>query len=707
MATEPPKSRPQGSAQSPEPLLVNLQVVSPSVGVTRPLLFPELPATTTIKQLKDRIRQTLPLQPADDNQRLIHRGRALLRDSDSLLDVLGSEALRTSERQTIHLVIRDTSEAQPARTPHGPNPPDLGQAGNAIPVPSQPRMPQTGAAEQMHSAGLAPRSRPAQIPQPRMPSPASFPFANEQAAVAFQQQHQNLTTWLNQMQQNVHLQREALMRARANQSQRGRAQMATRGVGDSAALASGNGQEVNSRMSPGTANTVHYETVGPNGLTYHVDTVVRASTAQQTGLSPQDVHNILRVADANQATLAITNAMQRSASGPPLPSRPVYPAGILVPPHGPGSSLAGNGGATPDLESRSNAPTTSAGASPSLAQVASSQVYILMSPEGPRALLFNNSASDSYFTPRLRTPISLPLLRSASNMSPLPLPNHSSSSQQNHQAIMQQDEQAQAQHQPADAAFLGPPAMQAVRPDNHEAGGFPPLLLQFWPHIWLIFRLGLFVWFFTSPSSSWSRWLTIVCLAIFMFVLSTGLLNGIAEGVWRPIGRHLDNLLPIPDQQQQQPLRRQDDVVLGLNQDAQSAARGQDGTRDQIAARLVVQHQARPSWLASQVRRIERAGLLFLASLAPGVAERHIANLEAELQAEENRSRRDAEADMAAAADQTGTEANTANLNDSGSNEITGAGRQSEEPGEHGSDGVNPEEPRREGEIVARQEALT
>jgi hypothetical protein len=33
-----------------------------------------------------------------------------------------------------------------------------------------------------------------------------------------------------------------------------------------------------------------------------------------------------------------------------------------------------------------------------------------------------------------------------------------------------------------------------------------------------------------------------------------------------------------------------------------------------------------------QVRRVERAGLLFLASIAPGVAERHIAHLEAEVE---------------------------------------------------------------------------
>lgn len=83
------------AAGTPEQLAVNLQVVSPSVGVNRPLLFPGLPATTTLKQLKERIRQELPLRPADDHQRLIHRGRAYGRETDTLLDVLGEAAVRS------------------------------------------------------------------------------------------------------------------------------------------------------------------------------------------------------------------------------------------------------------------------------------------------------------------------------------------------------------------------------------------------------------------------------------------------------------------------------------------------------------------------------------------------------------------------------------------------------------------------------------
>lgn len=95
---------------APEELAVNLQILSPSVGVNRPLLFPDLPAVTTIKQLKDRIRQALPLRPADENQRLIHRGRALLRESDSLLDVFGADAVRTASVITPRTTSTDKTD---------------------------------------------------------------------------------------------------------------------------------------------------------------------------------------------------------------------------------------------------------------------------------------------------------------------------------------------------------------------------------------------------------------------------------------------------------------------------------------------------------------------------------------------------------------------------------------------------------------------
>lgn len=73
---------------------INLKIVSPSVSVTKPLHFQQLPASMTLKQLKTKIRDELPLKPKDEDQRLIHRGKALVRETDTLLDVFGLEAVR-------------------------------------------------------------------------------------------------------------------------------------------------------------------------------------------------------------------------------------------------------------------------------------------------------------------------------------------------------------------------------------------------------------------------------------------------------------------------------------------------------------------------------------------------------------------------------------------------------------------------------------
>jgi hypothetical protein len=101
MASEPPatgESAPtlspaMPSSTSPDSLPINLKIVSPSVSVNRPLNFPQLPSTTTVKDLKRRIREALDSQPSDDCQRLIYRGRALSRENDTLLQVLGEDTV--------------------------------------------------------------------------------------------------------------------------------------------------------------------------------------------------------------------------------------------------------------------------------------------------------------------------------------------------------------------------------------------------------------------------------------------------------------------------------------------------------------------------------------------------------------------------------------------------------------------------------------
>lgn len=408
--------------------------------------------------------------------------------------------------------------------------------------------------------------------------------------------------------------------------------MGMRGMGDPTS----GGLEANGgRVSPGASLSTHYETMGPNGQGYQVDTVFRSGTqGTPVGLSSAEAHNMLRSADSNQAAMAMVNAMQRNASGATLFSRPLTQPGVTTPILGAGGSLAGSGRATPELDPRlagAAHPPPARANSPGLAQQGP-QIYLLLSPEGPRALLFNSPTAETFLSPRIRSQASLQRLRSTGSS---PNVGHVAQPSGAHAAPPQ--EPGRPPRDDAAAAHAQP-----MHPNNPAAAGFPPLLLQLWPHLWLIFRLGLFVWFFTSPNSSWSRLLTIICLAVLMFVLSTGLLNGLVENAWGPIGRHLENILP----------------GLEPRRDATSTGRGRGRVAEgghgqvepeQLAARLIAERRARRGLVVRLLRRVERAGLLFLASLAPGVAERHIANLEAEARAEESR-RREAEAAAAQAA---------------------------------------------------------
>ncbi|RAL60792.1 hypothetical protein DID88_009897 [Monilinia fructigena] len=188
-----------------------------------------------------------------------------------------------------------------------------------------------------------------------------------------------------------------------------------------------------------------------------------------------------------------------------------------------------------------------------------------------------------------------------------------------------------------------------------------PIVLQLFNVLWLIVRLVGFVWFFTSGNSSWPRFFLMSGLAVVVFLINTGVLtgvfNGVAEQFWGPIRRHLENLIPLagPD--------------AALVPAANAEVVPQNGAAGAVAARLLElqrQRQAQPGWLITQIRRAEHAALLFMASLIPGVGERHITarnnaarEAEAAAQAERNRiEAENAETGVAANEGETAGEAN-------------------------------------------------
>jgi hypothetical protein len=73
---------------------INLKILSPSTEVEGGVNLPDVPASTTIKELRSRIQDAVPSKPATDRMRLIYRGRVVANDADTLGNVFGAESVR-------------------------------------------------------------------------------------------------------------------------------------------------------------------------------------------------------------------------------------------------------------------------------------------------------------------------------------------------------------------------------------------------------------------------------------------------------------------------------------------------------------------------------------------------------------------------------------------------------------------------------------
>ncbi|KAL8915244.1 MAG: hypothetical protein Q9171_000363 [Xanthocarpia ochracea] len=100
---------------TPKAQTIILNVLSPSTEeVPKKLTFSDIPISTTVRALKERIQNTVPARPPLLRQRLIYQGKVLASDEISLKDVFGQEAISRSEALTLHLVL------SPAPAPHTP-----------------------------------------------------------------------------------------------------------------------------------------------------------------------------------------------------------------------------------------------------------------------------------------------------------------------------------------------------------------------------------------------------------------------------------------------------------------------------------------------------------------------------------------------------------------------------------------------------------
>lgn len=68
---------------------INLKILSPSTEVEGGVNLADVPASTTVKELRSRIQDAAPSKPAPERMRLIYRGRVVANDADTLSNVFG------------------------------------------------------------------------------------------------------------------------------------------------------------------------------------------------------------------------------------------------------------------------------------------------------------------------------------------------------------------------------------------------------------------------------------------------------------------------------------------------------------------------------------------------------------------------------------------------------------------------------------------
>jgi hypothetical protein len=271
-------------------------------------------------------------------------------------------------------------------------------------------------------------------------------------------------------------------------------------------------------------------------------------------------------------------------------------------------------------------------------------VYILSSPQGPHALLLNNS--DRYYG-------SLPSSRRR-NESPAPVITGNIPAQAEVPAGLP-GVQDRAAHRLARRGNRHGQENNPVVPVGaaHANPAAGALGARIGPMIWLIIRLAGFVWFFTAGNSSWPRFVMITALAVVVFIINTGIFNGVAEALWGPVRRHVEALIPLAGPEAALVPAANAAAVAAPQQPGlepagnRPRARRRYGELDEaeVAIRLLEQRRrADGGWLLTQIRRAEHAALLFVASLVPGVGERHIAAREAEANAAEAERQRQIEA---------------------------------------------------------------
>ena len=284
-----------------------------------------------------------------------------------------------------------------------------------------------------------------------------------------------------------------------------------------------------------------------------------------------------------------------------------------------------------------------------------SAVYVVSSPIGPQALLVSpNGIYSSPWQSSHPGPTSYPFILQQSHhipsqVQPSVIRNPAGGHQAHNQVVQAQTPQPRrgnaVQVQPAQQAQQQ--QQQQQQQQVNQARDLLRILLPLGGHLWLLVRLSGFVYFFTA-GAGWRRTMLFGILACLVFIAQTGVFRPIVQSIWGPLRRHAEGLVPLAGNE------RAAAGATGINGNPNIAgvqANNHELTPQQAAERLLQERERQDvDFMRQTLRRIERAVALFVASLVPGVGERHIAVREAaeaarqaEIRERQDRLRRDEE----------------------------------------------------------------
>lgn len=277
---------------------------------------------------------------------------------------------------------------------------------------------------------------------------------------------------------------------------------------------------------------------------------------------------------------------------------------------------------------------------------AAPDIYLLSSPTGPHSLLISPSG---LYTTSLAYPVNPaihymqpPNLNHVAVSQFVP-PNQFSTAVPNQQAPPNFHNQAPGPPLPTNDLAQ---AQLRQQEQQNQARDLARILIPLGGHLWLLIRLFGFVYFFTAGGGH-RRAILLGIGAFIVFIANTGAFRPLFRSLWQPVRRHVEGLIPLAaaggGRDERQPRLN---AQLPAQERVRDGAAAQDPnptTNDNApnTQRGPLRHDRRsnrsrnPTELADRLlrerhdqtifRRVERAVALFLASLVPGVGERHIA----------------------------------------------------------------------------------